>query len=139
MRIINGAISGVSHLTRLKFELSKRAKKRLKWFNCYAYRGRNGRLICCHFDISHQTFYCCKRHYKPKGLANLEDRSHHPFHVRQPTYSVELVEAVLRLREEYPRWGKDKLVVLLHREKLDCSASMVGRILHKLKERGVLR
>ena len=52
---------------------------------------------------------------------------------------MELVEAVLKLRETYPRWGKDKLVVLLHREGFDCPASMVGRILHKLKERGVLR
>ena len=52
---------------------------------------------------------------------------------------MDLVEAVLKLREEYTRWGKDKLVVLLHREGFDCSASMVGRILPKLKERGVLR
>jgi len=34
--------------------------------------------------------------------------------VRQPSYSKELAEAVLGLREEYPRWGKDKLAVLLH-------------------------
>jgi transposase InsO family protein len=52
---------------------------------------------------------------------------------------VELVEAVLRLREEYPRWGKDKLVVLLHDKGFDCSASTVGRILHRLKQRGVLQ
>jgi hypothetical protein len=35
--------------------------------------------------------------------------------------------------------GKDKLVILLHREGFDCSASTVGRILHKLKERGILK
>jgi len=46
---------------------------------------------------------------------------------------------VLRLREEYPRWGKDKLVVLLHGEGFDCSASTVGRVIGKLKERGVLK
>ena len=45
---------------------------------------------------------------------------------------------MLRLREEYPRWGKDKLVVLLHHDSFDCSASTVGRILHRLKERGIL-
>ncbi|GAJ13176.1 unnamed protein product, partial [marine sediment metagenome] len=39
-----------------------------------------------------------------------------PRHLRQPTYSAELAEAVLKLREEYPRWGKDKLMILLHRE-----------------------
>jgi len=55
------------------------------------------------------------------------------------SYSPELATAVLKLREQYPRWGKDKLVILLHREEFDCSGSVVGRILHKLKERGVLR
>jgi transposase InsO family protein len=46
---------------------------------------------------------------------------------------------VLRLREEYPRWGKDKLVVLLRQEGCQVSTSMAGRILRRLKERGVLR
>jgi putative transposase len=46
---------------------------------------------------------------------------------------------VLRLREEYPRWGKDKLVILLRREGFASSASTVGRILKRLKERGVLK
>ena len=46
---------------------------------------------------------------------------------------------VLKLREEYPRWGKDKLVVLLRRRGQQVSASMVGRILARLKARGVLR
>ncbi len=49
------------------------------------------------------------------------------------------MEAVLRLREGYPRWGKDKLVVLLHDEGFVCSASTVGRMLKRLKERGVLK
>ena len=52
--------------------------------------------------------------------------------IRQPTYSVELVEAVLKLREGYTRWGKDKLVILLYRAGFDCSASMVGRMLPKI-------
>jgi len=52
---------------------------------------------------------------------------------------VELVEAVLKLREEYPRWGKDKLAVLLHDEGFTGSASTVGRILNRLKEQGILK
>jgi len=47
--------------------------------------------------------------------------------------------AVQKLREEYPRWGKDKLVVLLHRHGKNCSTSTVGRIITRLKARGVLR
>ena len=80
-----------------------------------------------------------KGRYNPWHIESLEDSSCRPRHVRQPTYSAELINAVLKLREEYPRWGKDKLVILLHREEIDCSASTVGRILHRLKERGVLR
>jgi len=140
MRIISGAVSGVSRLARLQVELSRKARQRLKWFDYYKSRGHNAHLTCRHFDISPQTFYHWKRRYNPKHVASLEDRSHRPRHLRQPTYSTELAEvAVLRLREEYPRWGKDKLVVLLHREGFTCSASMVGRILYKLKERGVLK
>ena len=40
-----------------------------------------------------------------------------------------MVERVLALRRKYPRWGKDKLVVLLQQEGLWVSTSMVGRIL----------
>ncbi len=139
MRIINGVVPGASRLAGLQVELSKKARQRLKWFDYYNSRSHHARLTCRHFDISPQTFYRWKRRYNPRHIESLEDHSHRPRHLRQPTYSTELVEAVLRLREQYPRWGKDKLTVLLHREGFDCSVSMVGRILHKLKERGVLK
>ena len=42
------------------------------------------------------------------------------------------------LREQYPRWGKDKLGVLLGREGFHLSASTVGRILTYLKKRGLI-
>jgi len=115
MRIISGVVPGVSRLARLQ-ELSKKARQRLKWFDYYNSRGHNARLTCRHFDISPQTFYRWKRRYNAKHPAALEDCSHRPKHLRQPTYSVGLVEAVLRLGETYPRWSKDKLTVLLHGE-----------------------
>ena len=139
MRIISGVVPGASRLARFQVKLSKKARQRLKWFDYYNSHDHNARLTCRHFDISPQTFYRWKGRYNLRYPASLEERSHRPRHLRQPTYSVELVETVLRLREEYPRWGKDKLVVLLHREGFDCSASMVGRILRKLKQRGVLK
>ncbi len=139
MRIISGVVPGVSRLAGLQVELSKKARQRLKWFDYYDSRGHNARLTCRHFDISPQTFYRWKRRYNPRHLESLEEHSHRPRHLRQPTYSTELVEAVLRLREEYPRWGKDKLVVLLGEKGVSCCASTVGRIIRKLKERGVLR
>lgn len=120
-------------------KLSRKARQRLKWFDYYNSHNHNARLTCRYFGISPQTFYRWKERYEPKHIESLEDLSHRPRHLRQPAYSVELIGAVLRLREEYPRWGKDKLVILLRREGFASSASTVGRILKKLKERGVLK
>jgi len=139
MRIITGVVPGASRLAKLQVEPSKKARQRLKWFDYYNSRSHNARLTCRHFDISPQTFYRWKRRYNPRRLESLEERSRRPKHLRQPTYSVELIEAVLKLREEYPRWGKDKLVVLVRDRGFRCSTSMVGRIIRRLKERGVLK
>lgn len=76
---------------------------------------------------------------KEQGPKRLEDKSRRPKRLRRPTWSVELAQAVLRLRGKYPRWGKDKLVVLLRREGWQVSTSMVGCILTQLKARGVLK
>jgi len=86
-----------------------------------------------------RTHYRWRKHLKEKGPKWLEDRSRRPKRLRRPTWGVELAQAVLHLREEYPRWGKDKLVVLLRREGWQVSTSMVGRILTQLKARGVLK
>lgn len=138
MRIISGVVPGASRLASIS-ELSKKARQRLKWFDYYNSHGRNARLTCRYFGISPQTFYRGKKRYQPHNLRSREDRSCRPKRVPQPTYSVALVIAVQRLREEYPRWGKDKLVVLLHREGFTGSTSTVGRILSYLKARGVLK
>ncbi len=139
MRIISGVVPGASRLAKLQVELSKKARQRLKWFDCYNLHGHHARLTCRHFDISPQTFYRWKKRFEPKHLESLEDYSCRPKRVRQPTYSLELVTAVPKLREEYPRWGKDKLVIPLGRDEFSCFTSTVGRIIQRLKEGGVLR
>ncbi len=48
-----------------------------------------------------------------------------PRHLRQPIYSTELVEAVFKLKEEYPHRERAKLVVLLHDEDYQISTSIV--------------
>ena len=131
-------LAGVWRFRRIR-DLSKEASKRLKWFDYYYANGRNARLTCRNFDISPQTFYRWKRRYDSKRLESLEDVSHRPRKVRQPTYSTELVEAIIKLRERYPRWGKDKLAILLEGEGHTVSASTVGRILSRAKERGLLK
>jgi len=138
MQIKSSVVSGALRVERIK-ELSREATKRLKWFDYYNSHGQNARLTCRYFGISPQTFYRWKRRYDPRHLESLEDHSHRPKHVRQPTASTELVQAVLKLREERPRWGKEKLSELLRGRGYQLSSSMVGRILRRLKERGVLK
>ncbi len=119
-------------------ELSRAARLRLSWFDYYRGHGGNARLTCRHFGIAPQTFYRWKRRYNPQSLSSLEERSHRPRRLRKPTWSSGLEAEVLKLRETYPRWGKDKLVVLLGRQGVRVSTSMVGRILTSLKRRGLL-
>ena len=121
-------------LSSVGVELSWEAKRRLKWIDWYMANGRNARKTCRHFSISPGTLYRWLGRYDPKDLRSLEERSRRPKRVRQPTWSAELSEAVLHLREQYPRWGKDKLAVLVRGTGWSVSTSMVGRILKLLRE-----
>lgn len=139
MQIVSGKPPRSRYLERGAAELSREARKRLQWFDHYQAHSRNAALTCRYFGISREAFYRWKRRYDPQNLSTLEDRSHRPRRRRQPTWTVEQAEQVRRLRKQYPRWGKDKLAVLLRREGWRVSVSMVGRILTSLRQRGALR
>jgi putative transposase len=125
-------------LASLGKTLSRAAQGRLQWMLFSYFNGRNAARTCRRFGISRQTFYRWKRRFDRHDLTTLEERSHRPRQVRKPSWSAEVAEPVLALRKQYPRWGKDKLVVLLDRQQHKVSTSMVGRILADLKRRGVL-
>jgi len=125
-------------LASLGKNLSRADQNRLQWMLFYYFNGRSVARTCRHFGISRQTFYRWKRRFHRHDITTLEDRSHRPHKVRTPTWTAELAERVLALRKQYPIWGKDKLVVLLRKQKLVVSTSMVGRILRYLKRRGIL-
>jgi transposase InsO family protein len=130
--------SEARQLARLGKSLSRAAQTRLQGMLFYLFNGRNAARTCRHFGISRQTFYRWLRRFDRHDLRTLEGRSHRPRNTRQPTWTTATAERVLALRKQYPCWGKDKLVVLLAREKLFVSVSMVGRILSALKRRGAL-
>lgn len=118
--------------------LSLTAAHRLKVMRWHEKHGSNVTNTANHFSHSRTTIQSWCRRYKARGANGLEDRSHRPHNVRKPTWPADLVQRILQLREQYPRWGKDKLVVLLRRECWVVSTSMVGRILKHLKETGQL-
>lgn len=149
MNIYGTILPGASFIASLgrRTDISKEAKKRLKWFDWYYSKGKqNARLTCRYFGISPQTFYRWLKRFNPRDLTTLESKSSKPLRVRQPETPPEIVERIKQLREQYPTWGKDKLVVLLRRElkregkeNLLVSASTVGRTIRRLKARGYLK
>jgi len=138
MRSTTNWLRGTTALSRLSPELSKRARQRLRWIEHWQSHG-NKSLTCRYFGISRPTLDRTLARYRPEHLASLEDRPSRPHHRRQPTWTPELVAAVQGEREAYPRWGKEKIAVLLRRQGWDVSTSMVGRILRDLRRRGILR
>jgi putative transposase len=121
--------------------LSDKAKEHWRYVSCWQALRRQG-LSAAQASVAtgvpRPTLYRWQRRLKEEGPQGLDAKSRRPHRRRQPTWSPELADAALRLREQYPRWGKDKLVVLLHRQGWEVSTSMVGRILTRLKARGVL-
>ena len=137
MQIHSGKARGSSRLARTCVELSREARVRLAWMDFYR-ASQNVARTCRHFGISRQTFYRWQSRYDPYDLSRLESCSHRPHRQRQPTWTFPLEEKVLTLRLQFPRWGKDKLAVLLRRQQLQVSTSMVGRILAQLKRQARL-
>jgi len=131
---------GTTLLRQISPTLSRQARLRLAWMDFYERHGRNARLTCRHFGISPDTFYRWRRRYDPRRLQGLEDdpRTRRPRRVRQPQTPVDVVERIRALRAQYPRWGKEKLAVLLRREGIRISPSTIGRILQRLKARGAI-
>lgn len=119
-------------------ELSRQAKQRLKMIEWHQEHGTNVSLTCRHFGISRDTFYRWLRRFQEAGPGGLENSSQRPKRLRKPTWSKDLEQAVGELRSLTPGWGKDKLVVLLRDQGWECSTSMVGRILARLKSTGRL-
>jgi putative transposase len=117
--------------------ISREAVRRLRWFDYYGRCG-NARKTCRYFGISPKTFYRWKNRFDPYDPTTLEEQSRRPTRVRLPQTPTKVVERILELRNRYPRWGKDKLVVLLRREGIHISSSTVGRAMNRLKARGLL-
>ena len=124
---------------RAPADLSRDARRRLAMLDWHAAHGRNVSLTARRFGVSRPTVYRWLARFEAHRLGTLEDRSSAPRRRRRPSWTVTEIEAVGAIRERYPRWGKAKLRILLRREGVGLSVSMVGRILAYLRRRGVLR
>lgn len=115
--------------------LSKRARQRLKVLDWHQSHGQNLSLTSRRFGIERLTLRRWIKRVKQCGPVGLNDRSHRPKRLRQPTTPWETVIRVVKLRRQYPTWSKYKIQVLLSQQGIEVAASTVGRI---FKRRGLI-
>ena len=136
-RIIGTPAQGV--VREVAPNLSRTARRRLAMLDWHRAHGGNVSLTARHFGVGRSTVYRWLERFDRFHLETLEDRRSTPRRRRRATWTVEHLRAVKAVRERYPRWGKDKLVVVLRRAGVRLSTSMVGRILARLRAAGDLR
>lgn len=139
-RLSTPVLSGTTRLVRIVASApSPAAQRRLEVIRWYEGHGRSARLAARHFGYSPDTVARWVRAFAARGAAGLEDRSRRPKQVRTPTTPSAVVIRIRDLREKYPRWGREKLRVLLAREGVSVSAKTIDRVLARLRRRGELK
>jgi putative transposase len=117
--------------------LSAEAHYRLRYLE-YAAR-TSVRAASDAFGVPVPTIYRWRQRYRPDDLTSLECRSRRPKTTRKHQWTAAQEQAVLTLRQQHPRMGKMPRQVLLTRQGIVLSGSMIGRILTSLKRRSLLR
>ena len=118
-------------------ELTSKERDRLRALALWE-QSKDIRLAWRTFEMSRATLYRWRKRFNAHDLGSLKEHSRRPRRVRQAHWPLKLIEDVKALRENYPRWGKDKLVVLVRLRGHWVSTSTVGRILSYLKKHGRL-
>lgn len=118
--------------------LSPPARRRLEALTLWQRTGQ-WPLAAEIFGVSRATLYRWRQRYDPHALRSLEARSRRPHRVRASPLPAGVIQRIHALREQYPRWGREKLRVLLAREGIRVAAKTIDRVLARLRARGVLR
>ena len=139
MRFFGAILPGAARLARLPAEPSAEASRRFKVVQWCQEHGGKVRLTARHFGFSPDTISRWMRAYGSGGISALESRSRRPRRVRSAQVPLATVQRIQALREQYPRWGREKLRVLLEREGITLSAKSIDRVMARLRARGVLR
>jgi len=135
LRSLSGVIRRGSQVAVVP--LSPPARRRLEALTLWQRTGQ-WRLAAEVFGVSRATLYRWRQRYDPHHLQSLEARSRRPHRVRASPLPAAVVQRIHALREQYPRWGREKLRVLLAREGIQVAAKTIDRVLARLRARRVL-
>lgn len=89
--------------------------------------------LCARAGVSRKTAYKWIERYQQGGVTALVDQSRAP-QTHPHAVAPQIVEAVLAVRRQHPRWGPRKLLVILRRRRPDVAwpaASTVGALLRR--------
>jgi len=115
--------------------ISEKAKQRLKIVDWLRSHGNNISLAARRFGIDRETIRGWRDRFKQTGMIGLNDRSHRPKNVREPTTDWRTVMEVVKVRKQYPAWSKYKIKKILSRQGIVVSSSTIGRV---LKRKGLI-
>jgi len=99
--------------------MSEAAHERLQWLKAWQRlreAGYSAQRAADILRVLRSTLYRWQKRVEERGLIGLEDGDRRSKRVRRPQWRSELAEADLKLREEHPGMGKEKLWKLLQRE-----------------------
>lgn len=89
--------------------LSPQAKSRLEWFLWRTAHQATIAVTCRRFGIAPKTYHKWAIRYDEANLRTLEDRATVPHQKRHREYTLLQYERVVALRQQYIRYGKEKL------------------------------
>ena len=103
--------------TARALKLSKKACQRLNWIIYYHTKANcNAKLTCRHFGLTRSVWYYWFKRFREDNLRSLEDNSRAPIRTRQKEYTPNQYERIIKLRKQYIRYGKAKLLRLYQKE-----------------------
>lgn len=138
MTIYGSVLPGAVSLANWAFRtsnISEKAKQRLKIVDWLRSHNKNTSLTARHFGLDRETVRDWLKRFNQAGILGLNDKSHRPKNVRKPTTNWNTVNEIVKIRKEYPAWGKYKIGKILSRQNIVVSASTVGRV---LKRKGLI-
>jgi len=118
-------------------ELTPKERDRLRALSLWQ-ESKDVKHVCRTFQMSQATLYRWRKRFDPHDIDSLKEHSRRSSLTSWISFSGHRAQRKCLGRETYPRWGKDKLVVLGRSKGHQASTSTVGRILSYLKQHGRL-